>query len=163
MKIKATKEEFNKLELKINLEVLSPTEENRKRKESAELHKLSSLNCSIQYQRSRNRWLKEGDAYSKYFHGFTNKRRKENEIQVLEVEGRMVKEVVGIKKTIHNHFKNIFAGRGVIRPDNMEFAKLEEIYKVGLTHEFSEEEVWVWFGIAKALKVQVRTESILVS
>lgn len=88
--------------------MLSPTKEIRKREVSADRHKLSSLNCSIQCQRSRNRWLSEGDANSKYFHGCINKRRKENEIQVLEVEGRSVKEVEGVKKAIHDNFKNIF-------------------------------------------------------
>lgn len=74
---------------------------------------LSSLNCSIQCQRSRNRSLREGDTNSKYFNGCIYKRRKENEIQVLEVEGRMVKEVEGIKKAIRDHFKNIFVSMRV--------------------------------------------------
>lgn len=94
-KINAAKEEFNNLELKREIEMLSPTEEIQKREVSADLHKLSSLNCSIQCQRSQNRWLSEGYTNSKYFHGCINKRRKENEIQVLEVEGRSVKEVEG--------------------------------------------------------------------
>lgn len=102
------------MELKSKFEILSPTEGSRIWEVSADLHKLSSLNCSIQCQRLRNRWLKEGDANSKYFYGCINKRRKENEIQTTEVEGRLTKEVQGIKKAIHEHIKTIFEGEGAV-------------------------------------------------
>jgi len=61
---------------------------------------LSKLNCSIQWQKSRARWLKDGDANTKYFHWCINKRRKFNQILNLEVNERRLTRVVEIKDAI---------------------------------------------------------------
>lgn len=58
---------------------------------------LSNFNCSIQWQRSRIRWMKKGDANRKFFHGFINKRRKENELLSIKINGKRLNEVDEIK------------------------------------------------------------------
>ncbi|XP_058726018.1 uncharacterized protein LOC131597331 [Vicia villosa] len=90
-KIKATKSELNRLEVKEESMGLADEEINSKRETSASLYNLSKLECSIQWQKSRSKWVKEGDANTKYFHGCVKKRRRENEILALEVNGNMLK------------------------------------------------------------------------
>ena len=47
---------------------------------STNLHSLSRLNTSICWQQSRNQWLREGDANSKYFHSILSSYRRRNAI-----------------------------------------------------------------------------------
>lgn len=91
-KIKATKEELNNLKINCVSMGLISMEINCKREVNVDLHKLVNLNCIIKFQRSCNRWLKQEDVNSKYFHGCINKIRKDNEIITLEVNGRIMKE-----------------------------------------------------------------------
>lgn len=58
-KIKVIKDDINKLEIKEESEGLSEEEITIKREKSAELYKMSNLQCNIQWQKSRIKWLKE--------------------------------------------------------------------------------------------------------
>lgn len=70
----------------------------RKRDLTVELFKMSKLNFNIHWQKSRSRWLKEGDANTRYYHGCENKRRKENEFVSLDVNERKLVEAEEIKR-----------------------------------------------------------------
>jgi hypothetical protein len=54
---------------------------------SANLHSLARVPNSINWQKSRMNWLKEIDANSKKFHGVMSKRRRQNAINVVFVDG----------------------------------------------------------------------------
>ncbi|XP_058761128.1 uncharacterized protein LOC131634473 [Vicia villosa] len=141
-KIKEAKEDLNKLELKEETVGLSEEEIATKRKRWDQLFKLSNLNCSIQWQKSRARWLKEGDANTRYFHGCINKRRRENQILSLEHNGRMLSDVDEIKNAIANHFKHHFSARGVRPlPCKVNFKRINSMNNEELIKEFSEEEI----------------------
>jgi hypothetical protein len=141
-KIKEAKEELNRLEIKGESVGLSMEEVLNMRETATKLHELSNLNCSIQWQNSRVRWLKEGDANSSYFHRCINKRRRENEILSLEWNGRQIKGVSEIKGAIVDHFQDHFSARGVRPiPANMEFKKINNAEREELVQEFSEDEV----------------------
>ncbi|CAK8571268.1 unnamed protein product [Lathyrus sativus] len=108
--IKETKEELNIIKIKEESMKLNPVEMDPKKELTANLHKLMNLNGNIQCQRSFNRWLKEGEANTKFLHGCINKRRKVNDIVELELNGRMSKKANEIKEGIADHFRKKFEG-----------------------------------------------------
>ncbi|GAU18974.1 hypothetical protein TSUD_178910 [Trifolium subterraneum] len=67
---------------------------------------LSRLNASICWQQSR--WLKEGDANTKYFHSVLANRRRGNAISSLQVGGITVEGVAPIRHAVVSHFASHF-------------------------------------------------------
>jgi len=84
----------------------------------AELHKLSAdilalskLQTSMQWQKSRVNWLKEGDENSKKIHCIMASRKRTNSIISLLVDGVSIDDVEPVRQAVfqhfHNHFKRI--------------------------------------------------------
>lgn len=63
------------------------------------------------WQKSRFKWIVEGDANSSYFHGRLNSRRRENEILCLAADGQRVEEVQELRGVVKYHFSNHFTAR----------------------------------------------------
>ncbi|KAL8492247.1 hypothetical protein ACS0TY_023765 [Phlomoides rotata] len=53
---------------------------------------------SLLRQKSRVKWIEDGDTNSSFFHNFINKRRKRNEILGMLIEGEWREEVEDVKK-----------------------------------------------------------------
>ncbi|PNX55283.1 cysteine-rich receptor-like protein kinase, partial [Trifolium pratense] len=97
-------------------EALSESELAEFRGVSLDIHSLSRLNASICWQQSRSRWLKEGDANTKYFHSVLASRRRGNAISSLQVDGSMVEGVSSIRHAVFSHFASHFKAINVERP-----------------------------------------------
>ncbi|BFG37609.1 hypothetical protein CerSpe_238830 [Prunus speciosa] len=64
-------------------------------------------------QRSRIKWLIEGDSNTSYFHQSTIQRRRQNKIaRIKDHEGRWVDNPKKIRHTIEAHFKELFTTSG---------------------------------------------------
>lgn len=59
-------------------------------------------------QRSRIRWLKEGDNNTKFFHAYATNRKRRNFIQSIKVNNEWIYDQDSIKNALVNHYKNIY-------------------------------------------------------
>ncbi|KAL8485330.1 hypothetical protein ACS0TY_027578 [Phlomoides rotata] len=67
-------------------------------------------------KKSRNRWIREGDANTSFFHKYINKRRKCNETTRINIDGVWREEVAEVKKDIFEFFKNHFSMKRLDKP-----------------------------------------------
>lgn len=107
------------------------------------LHSMARIQNSINWQKSRMHWLREGDANSKKFHGCMSNRRRQNTINMVDVDGVNVEGVHNIREAIFNHFSTHFKSLDVIRPEiqGFNFRKLSHVEAGNLTKLFSLAEV----------------------
>ncbi|CAI0460218.1 unnamed protein product [Linum tenue] len=95
-------------------------------------------------QKSREVWVKLGDKNSGYFHQMANYRRKVNRVEKLKIEGRNVDDPVDVASGIVRFYQNLFKEDLVCRPFPCWVWEhhLEELDKVLLCRDFTEEEIW---------------------
>ncbi|GAU36760.1 hypothetical protein TSUD_213250 [Trifolium subterraneum] len=125
-------------------EVELSTEEVDCRKEKfGALWKLFKSKEALMFQRSRSKWLKEGDANTKFFHGSVKNRVKTNFISALCVDGRWLDSPNLIKEAVHSFFENHVSSTPRVRPtlEGVEFNSLSEEDNRGLTSPFTLEEI----------------------
>jgi len=77
-KISSLKDRLAELDSKGEVEELLEAERDELYEVSANIHSLSRINNSICWQESRNKWLREGDVNSKFFHSIMSARRHHN-------------------------------------------------------------------------------------
>jgi len=108
-----------------------------------DIHFLSRVSTSYSWQQSRTRWLKDGDANSKYFHSILASRRRRNSIVSLMVNGSLVEGVQPIRNAVCSHFKDHFVAQNISRPgaENLLFKHLSYEDGRGLIKPFFEAEV----------------------
>jgi len=84
---------------------------------SADIMALSKLQVSMQWQKLRVNWLKEGDANSKFFHGIMSSRKRSNSIISLLVDGVNIEGVEPVRQTVFQHFHSHFKRSPQARPE----------------------------------------------
>jgi hypothetical protein len=122
---------------------LSEEEKERKRR------LVSDLECSLLQeeicwrQKSRIRWLKEGDKCTKFFHQVANANRRHNSIDSLIVNGLPTSDPNTINSHIVNFYQSLFSESSSWRPsvDNLEFEVLSVDKAASLEDPFEEREV----------------------
>jgi len=104
---------------------------------------LSRISASINWQQARSRWLKDGDANSKFFHSMLSSRHRRNSIVTLKVNGNIVEGVQPIRNAVFTHFKEHFAAQNISRPgaENLLFKQLTFAEGRSLILPFTELEV----------------------
>ena len=104
-----------------------------KRKElMAEFWKLSNHNESILWQRSRCKWVMEGDRNTKYFHACINKRRVRNQLSGVKIGDVWVEDPIRVKEGVAGFFESRYKESCRDRPtlDGVHFRSLREEDKV---------------------------------
>ncbi|GAU29496.1 hypothetical protein TSUD_360410 [Trifolium subterraneum] len=107
------------------------------------LWKLLKSKEMLLFQRSRSKWLKEGDANTKFFHGSVKARLKSNLVMGLLVDGEWLESPSLIKAAVSSFLKNHVSSIPKVRPklDGVVFPSLSEEETVGLTSPFTLEEI----------------------
>ncbi|GLT46628.1 hypothetical protein SLA2020_203720 [Shorea laevis] len=141
--IEEAKEEINRLDEKGEVEQLADVQV-AKRNDC--MHKLWIWNerrDSLLYQKARQKWLKEGDANSKFFHGSIVKRRKQNKLEGVLKDGEWMEGVPQVKAHIRDCFQSKFDDEEWKRPriDHIRFKQLTIEENTQLLAEFTEEEI----------------------
>jgi len=110
---------------------------------SINLHSLARAQASLSWQNSRMKWLQEGDANSKFFHGVMSARRRHNSIHMVSVGCTIVEGVPNIRATVFEPFSNHFKVVREARPSmgGSNFRQISSIEADNLTKPFSLEEV----------------------
>jgi hypothetical protein len=94
-------------------------------------------------QKSRIKWLKEGDKCTKFFHQVANANRRTNCIESLLVNGAPISDPEAISSHIANFYESLFSEPLCWRPrlDNLDFDVLNMDEAVKLEDPFEEREV----------------------
>ena len=79
-------------------------------------------------QKSRIKWLKEGDKCTQFFHLMANSNKRYNTIDSLHINGVLSSNSVAIREHAANYFETMFAESMSWRPklDDLEFESLSE-------------------------------------
>jgi len=97
------------------------------------------------FQRSRARWLMDGDRNTKYYHVKTiARRRKNNVIMLRDAAGQWVEDVDHVKVMVNDFYKNLFAlenAQCVWQQSEVPFPELANDYIVKLGAPVSDEEI----------------------
>ncbi|KAK2385146.1 hypothetical protein QL285_072415 [Trifolium repens] len=103
------------------------------------------LRCkeALTVQRSRSKWLKEGDANTKFFHNSVKMRSRLNAISAIKVNGEWMDSPSRVKEAVSSFFDNHFSSPMVVRPrlDGVALPRLSEAENDDLISPFSMEEI----------------------
>ncbi|GKV50623.1 hypothetical protein SLEP1_g57323 [Rubroshorea leprosula] len=94
-------------------------------------------------QKSRNKWVREGDANTRFFHIVAIGRRAHNNIAGLMCEGVWCEEPDAVKNESAKYFRKLFQGDSWNRPKpaDLKFQQISEEKKEWLERPFSVEEI----------------------
>ncbi|XP_073360681.1 uncharacterized protein [Aegilops tauschii subsp. strangulata] len=104
---------------------------------------LASLQHTIDRQRSRFRWLKEGDANTKFFHAFANGRRVKNFIPLIKHGDEVITNPDRMEQVFSETYQAII-GTAHARQFTLDlnYLGMEPLNLEDLEAIFTEEEVW---------------------
>ncbi|MCI00522.1 transposon TX1 putative protein, partial [Trifolium medium] len=136
-------EEIKEKDLRGEMLDLSDSDVELRKHHFSELWHLLKSKESMIVQRARSRWLREGNANSRYFHNIMNSRGKRNSIRALELEGGWTEDPTLIRQAAVCFFKNQFQTHQWQRTqlEGVEFPSLSQEENVRLIRHFSLEEI----------------------
>ncbi|MCH79914.1 RNA-directed DNA polymerase (Reverse transcriptase), partial [Trifolium medium] len=136
-------EEIKAADLRAELTGLTEAEADSRKKCFADLWILLKSKDAQMYQRSRAKWLKQGDENTGYFHACVKARRNQNRIGALKVEGEWVENPTRIREVIVDYFRHHFSSERWQRPtlEGVPFPCLSLDENESLVRPFSLEEI----------------------
>ncbi|XP_039053456.1 uncharacterized protein LOC120195524 [Hibiscus syriacus] len=136
---------INELELKSQGAAFSQQDRDQLMFFRNELWRLHRIEESIWCQKSRVKWVKEGDRNTRFFHLSALNRNRINEINSLKVEGVELTDTAHIKSHVSDFFKRFYSTITTLEVGGFDliFAMLSTEQRDSLEEIFSEKEVWV--------------------
>ncbi|XP_028196646.1 uncharacterized protein LOC114381576 [Glycine soja] len=141
-KVKQTQKKLNDLEDSLTAH---PSEQKiqQLKKPQSDLWEQSFLHESIVRQKSRSKWIKQGDGNTSYFHRIINFSRRRNALRGLHIDGNWVDKPAVVKAAILQHFQARFAEPSLNRPnlDGVSLNVLSNNQREMMVEPFKEEEI----------------------
>ncbi|XP_068472346.1 uncharacterized protein [Phaseolus vulgaris] len=134
---------INVLDIKDDDRGLDESEREERRSLLANLNKVMFKQEAIMSQKARQKWLKQGDLNTKFFHLSVKWRRARNELHGMFVNGRWCEDKEVIKDKVRVYFEDRFARKEgcQVRLDNVRFNSISEEDNELLIADFSEDEI----------------------
>ena len=123
--------------------ILSEDEIKVRKSLQQELWDASNAYESLLRQKSRAKWLQEGDSNSAFFHKVINFRRNYNALQGIRIDGVWVQQPEEVKREAVNFFLKRFSEQNFFRPtlDGVHFPSLNQRQREDLISPFSDHEL----------------------
>ena len=95
-------------------------------------------------QKSRVKWLREGDKNTRFVHRVANSNHRTNSIDRLSIDGPLTTDQIGIGEGLVNFYSNFFSDEALRCPllDDLPFSSITEEDGLALDRQFRKEEVW---------------------
>ncbi|GKV53518.1 hypothetical protein SLEP1_g60039, partial [Rubroshorea leprosula] len=163
--IEAAREVIKTIDEKGETTDLTELEVEQRKEGSHHLWEWLKAKDSLLCQKSRQKWIKEGDANSKFFHGCVIKKRRQNGIDGLTINGEWIEDAGAVKHFIKEFFRRKFEEEQWNRPglelNNLRRLSIEE--NAMLIATFSEEEIREAVMEARALLLANRMRCVMKS
>ena len=142
-KVQHLEVELNKLEEDTLHRQMTDLEISRRKKLQEDLWVAAQAHEALLRQKSRSRWLKEGDCNTRFFHIRVNANRNTNCIKGLLIEGEWTDEPNKVKEEIRTFFSNRFQEADFQRPkiDGINFKTIDQQQNSMLVAPFQEIEI----------------------
>jgi hypothetical protein len=142
-KINKLRADIEDMDLRSERVGISDDEVLRRKGWFSDLWKLLKSKDAISFQKSRAKWLKEGDGNSKYFHACVKDRGRQNSIKALKVQEGWIEGVAAIKSETVRFFSSHFAAAEAVRPTlgGVQFPSLSGADNETLIAPFNMEEI----------------------
>jgi len=136
-------EEIAELDGRGEVGLLSELEVQLRKDKFGNLLRLLRAKDSLMVQRSRSRWLKEGDANTKFFHNCVKGRVSRNHVSVLLVDGGWVQSPSEIRREVVNYFTNHVSSKRCerLKLDGVHFVSVSDMENAGLIVPFLGDEI----------------------
>ncbi|GAU23240.1 hypothetical protein TSUD_172690 [Trifolium subterraneum] len=136
-------EEILALDIKSEITALEEREVVERKKLFENLWKILKNMDAMTFQRSRSKWLKEGDANSRYFHNCIKARHRRNNVVALRTSNGWVEGPIPVREEVVSYFRNHFGNVEWQRPtlDGIEFPRLSQEKADTLTTNFTLAEI----------------------
>ncbi|XP_025982145.1 uncharacterized protein [Glycine max] len=137
-KINDLKKQINDMEAGINASTISQTQADLKKSLQEQLWSAALAYESMLRQKSKVKWLREGDRNSSYFHRIINHRRRVNALQGLCIDGGWIHDPNSVKIAVLQHFKERFSEQNPCRPtlEGIQFSSLDQRFPKGSNASF---------------------------
>lgn len=137
-------DQVNDLDSKLEEGELDDLAAVERKKAWEDLNKMIELKDHLRCQQAKNKWIKEGDTNSKFFHKCVERKGRIRKLKGLRIKGKWLEGVNEVKDGVCQHFQSLFAAgqkHNSELPDIFSSRQISQNSVLELERNFSEEEV----------------------